>query len=188
MKVCGAMMLVMILAPCLARADGGVVRSREAQGTFVVTIFTPPVFSRDIPAEITLMVQREGEVVMDAVVNLSFVAPECAEIPTGNMQCGSHSHPLSSIPATHTQAANKLLYTATVVLPAAGDWQLQASIERGGETVKLGCRIPVGLPSRRLIGLVPYLVLPPLMVSLFAINQCLRKQSLEKQPLSHEQQ
>ena len=44
------------------------------------------------------------------------VAPEGAEFPTGKMQSGSHSHELSSIPVTHTQAANKLFYSASVAL------------------------------------------------------------------------
>jgi hypothetical protein len=174
-----AMMLILILTPSVAKADGGVVRAREAHGAFLITIFTRPEISRDSPTDVTVMVQKAGEVMMDADVNLSFVPPAGTEIEPGRMSCSSHGGQLSSIRATRDQAANKLLYGASVVLPAAGDWKLQTSVRQGGEEVSVRCVLPVGMPARRLAGLWPYLALPPLVIGLFALNQWLRRQSVE---------
>ena len=176
-----------------ARADGGVVRLREARGPYVVTIFTASEPLRDSPEDVSILVQRRdsSEAILDASVDLMFTPPPELAVEPIEQMCrqseGALMSPPSagqmtqfSVPATHKQASNKLLYAAPVRLGTTGRWQLEASIERGGEVVKLGCVIPVGSPPRRLTGLVPYLVLPPLMVSLFVINQCLRPRSSAK--------
>jgi hypothetical protein len=174
-----AMMLILILTPSVAKADGGVVRARETQGSLLITIFTPPEISHDSPTDVTVMVQKAGEVMMDAEVTLSFVPHAGAEIQPGTLSCSSHGGRLSSIQATRDQAANKLLYGASVVLPATGDWNLQALIRQGGEEVSVCCVLPVGMPARRLAGLWPYLALPLFVIGLFALNQWLRRQSVE---------
>ena len=120
------------------------------------------------------MVQRAGEVVLDAEVNLSLVPPAGVKTLSDKVQCGSHSRQLTSIPATHAQAANKLLYGATVILPAAGEWQLRASVRQGGEVANVTCSLPVGTSARRLAGLWPYLTLPLFIIALFALNLRLR--------------
>ena len=78
------------------------------------------------------------------------------------------------IAARREQSLNKLLYAASVNLPLAGPWELEALVRHGADSAKLTCEIPVGLPARRLDGLVPYLALPLLLVALFATNQRLR--------------
>jgi len=180
--------LLLELSSGNARADGGVVRLREARGPYVVTIFTASEPLRDRPEDVSVLVQRRdsSEAILDATVNLMFTPPpELAGEPTEQM-CALMSPSSAgqmtrfSVPATHQQASNKLLYAAPIRLGTTGNWQLEATIERGSEVVKLGCVIPVGSPARRLTGLVPYLVLPPLMVSLFVINQCLRPRSSAK--------
>ena len=176
-----------------ARADGGVVRLREARGPYVVTVFTASEPLRDNPVDVSVLVQRRdsADAILDATVDLIFTPPpesavEPAEPTCGQSQGALMSHPADgqmtpfSVPATHKQASNKLLYAAPIRLGTTGNWQLQAAIERGNDVVKVSCIIPVGSPPRRLTGLVPYLVLPPLMVSLFAINQCLRPRSSAK--------
>jgi len=176
-----------------ARADGGIVRLREARGPYVVTILAVSEPLRDRPVDVSVLVQRRdsSEAILDATVELMFTPPpESVGEPTEQM-CGQSQGALMSppsdgqmtqfsVPATHKQASNKLLYAAPIRLGTAGNWQLEASVERGSEVVKVGCIIPVGSPPRRLTGMVPYLVLPPLMVSLFAINQRLRRQWLMK--------
>src|SRR5678816_2709390 len=76
-----ALGLALILSPLGVKADGLVVRTKQTQGPFIVTIFTPPEASRDLPTDVTLMIQRRdsGEVVMDAAVDLMFVPPAGAK-------------------------------------------------------------------------------------------------------------
>ncbi len=181
MKIYCVMVLAMTLVPSLARADGGVVRAREVQGSFLITIFTPPEIYRDSPTDLTIMVQKAGEVMMDVEVNLSFVPPAGVEIQPDKMSCGSHGGQLLSIRATHAQAANKLLYGTSVVLPAAGDWKLRTSVRQGGHEVGVTCSLPVGMPARRLAGLWPYLALPPFVIGMFALNQWRRRPSRDSQ-------
>jgi hypothetical protein len=75
------------------------------------------------------------------------------------------------IPARREQSLNKLLYATPINFPLTGVWELEALVRHGADSAKLACEIPVGLPARRLAGLVPYLALPLLLVALFAINQ-----------------
>ena len=179
------------LLPTAALADGGVVRTREAQGSFIVTVFSPPEIARDQLADVTVLVQRResGEVVMDAVVDLSFTPPAGATLSPNDALCGPANNlplpgttglfvPPASIPATRAHAANKLFYGATVVLRAVGDWQVRAMIRHSGQEAIVSGHLPVGAPPRRLAGLWPYLALPPLVTVGFLINQRLRRRSV----------
>jgi hypothetical protein len=191
-RVLGALLLLGLSSRGV-RADGGAIRLFEAKGPYVITIFTASEPVQDGPMDVSVMVQRRdsSEAILDANVDLMFTPPaELTVIPIEQM-CGQFGKALMSpssdmqmteftVPATHKQASNKLLYAASIKFGATGNWRLQVSIERGSEVVKVGCVIPVGSPPRRLTGLIPYLVLPPLMVSLFVINQRLRPQSLVK--------
>ena len=80
----------------------------------------------------------------------------------------------TTIPARCGPSPNKLLYTAPVNFPLTGPWELDTVVRDGADSVKFTCEIPVGLPARPLAGLVPFLVLPLFLVTLFAINQWLR--------------
>jgi hypothetical protein len=165
------------------RADGGIIRLHEAQGPFVVTIFTTSEPVKDGPVDVSVMVQQRdsSEAILDASVDLMFTPPAAPVMDLDGQICGAsgagpgpHAEQFN-VPATRQQASNKLLYAAPVKFGTTGNWQLQAFVERGNEAVKIACGIPVGSPPRRLSGLLPYLVLPPLLVALFAANQYLRK-------------
>jgi hypothetical protein len=182
-----AILLAIVLAPSIASADGGVVRFIGGQGAFVLTIFTPAEVLCNVPAEVAVMVQNRetGEVVMDAEVDLRVVAPTGAIMRPNNPLCGPSDNPLSPglmdssaqspyFRATRSKAANRLFYGTSVVLPVAGDWQIQATVRQGGGTACVTCALPVGMPPRRLAGLWPYLALPPLAIALFVMNQSLR--------------
>jgi hypothetical protein len=174
-----------------ARADGGVIRLREAQGPFVVTIFTASEMVENCPADVSLMVQRKdsSDAILDATVPLTFTAPDSSvaepveeicgpsEAAPWNRSSGSHVTQFT-VAATRQQASNKLLYAALVRFDAVGQWRLQALIESGSESVNIDCNIPVGPPPGRLVSLLPYLLLPPLAMALFALNQGLRRRAL----------
>jgi hypothetical protein len=171
-----------------ARADGGVVRLRETQGPFAVTIFTASELFAKRPADISVMVQSKdsSEAVLDATVDLRFIAPASLGQDTEEEICGQPIGVSSSqtsdtdsgrftVPATRQQASNKLLYAALVRLNRVGNWRLRALVERGAEVCKFDCNIPVEPPPGRLVHLAPLLLLPPVLVGLFAVNQRLRR-------------
>lgn len=180
--------MAMLVAPCVIRADGGVVRARETQGACVVTIFTPPEVSTVAPADVTVMVQerKTGEVIFDAVVALSFTSPAGARMAMNPGICGPLNNTVilgtaaafgqsPPIRATHEWATNKLLYGANVILPAVGDWQVRAVVRSGGRDAFVSGVIPVTPSPRRLAGLWPYLAVPPGFIGLFTLNQWLRR-------------
>jgi hypothetical protein len=185
-----AITLAVILAPLAAHADGGVVRAMETRGAFVITIFSPPEVSSGLPADVTVMVQRRdtGEVLTDAAVELGFVPPAGASLGPNEAICspannspsptaiGAPGRP-ASIRATRAQAANKLLYAASVVFPAVGDWQLRVTVREGSEEVGVTCVLPVETAPRRLQSLWPLLALPPFAIALFTMNQWLRRRT-----------
>jgi len=175
-------LLMLGLTPCDVRGDGGVVRFRETQSPFVITIFTPSEIAATSPAEISVMVQRQdsSEPILDATVDLTFTAPASSAEDSVDQICGpSETTPLDrAVPATRRQSANKLLYSAQVKFDAVGEWRMQALIERAGESAKIACYIPVASPPGGFVKLLPYLLLPPLLVALFAVNHGLRGQAL----------
>lgn len=182
-----AAVLLFLLLPCHAKAHLGIVLSREARGPFVITVFTSSEVVRGQATDVSVLVQRRdsNEPILDAIVNLLLTPPRGSISQQADAICGQPA-PMalattsgsrdgqSMIAARREQSLNKLLYAASVNLPLAGPWELEALVRHGADSAKLTCEIPVGLPARRLDGLVPYLALPLLLVALFATNQRLR--------------
>ncbi|MEO8350143.1 MAG: hypothetical protein ABI680_00340 [Chthoniobacteraceae bacterium] len=182
---------LLLLLPCGAQADGGVVRIRETTGHFIVTVFTPPLIAVSVPADVTVLVQdgATGEAILDASVDLRFTPPPGARLAVDPSLCGPLNNTVvlgigdtlgssPAIRATRAHATNKLLYGASVLLPATGDWRVQATVYRGTAT-SVGCTLPVAAAPRRIGGLWPYLAFPPVAIGLFALNQRLRRRSAE---------
>jgi len=176
-----------------ARADGGVIRLREAKGPFLVTIFTAAEPVQDGPCDVSVLVQRgdSGDAILDATVELVFKAPAASAAEPVGQLCGASGAWLLgrsskpgqaqvTVPAVRRLASNKLLYAAPISFGTAGNWQLEALVKHRSDAVKVACGIRVGSPPRRLIFLAPYLALPPVLVALFVLNQCLRRQPLQK--------
>lgn len=176
-----------------ARADGGVVRLREAKGPFLVTIFTAGDPVQDGPGDVSVLVQRRdsGDAILDASVELVFKAPAPSAAEPDGQLCGASEAWLPSrsskpdpaqltVPACRRLASNKLLYAAPIRFGIAGNWQLEALIKHRSDAVRFACGVPVGPPPRGLLLLVPYLAVPPLFVTLFVLNQYLRRRPLAK--------
>jgi hypothetical protein len=164
-------------------------RAREVQGPFMVTIFTASQPQQDSLVDVSVMVQERdsNDAILDATVKLMFTPPSGSFAEPIEQTCGTSGmagldSERFTVAATRRQASNKMLYAAPIRLNAAGNWQLQAFIKRNEDAVKIACTLPVSPPPRKLIALLPYLILPPLMVALFAVNQWLRGQLSEKLP------
>ena len=173
--------------------DGGVVRLREAKGPFLVTIFTAAEPVQGGLGDVSVLVQRgdSGDAILDATVELVLKSPAASVAEPVGQLCGASGAWLLGrsskpgqvqliVPAYRRLASNKLLYAAPIRFATAGNWQLEALVKHGSDGVRLACGIPVEPPPRRLISLAPYLAVPPLLVALFVLNQCLRGQPLPK--------
>jgi hypothetical protein len=179
-----------------AKGDGGVVVLHEAKGPFLVTVFVAPEVIRGGLTDVSVLLQSRtnGDVVLDAAVGLTVERPldlvvtagsepvcgmSSASVVFPSQDIGQHQAPL---PATREQASNKLLYAAALALNATGDWRLHISVSRGPDSAKFNCLIPVTQASANAPGLWPYLLIPPIAIAAFAMNQKLRRHSLEVIP------
>jgi hypothetical protein len=70
-------LLLLALSSGHALADGGIIRLRETQGPFVITIFTASEPVRNTPVDVSVMVQKadSSEAILDATVELALTAP-----------------------------------------------------------------------------------------------------------------
>jgi hypothetical protein len=134
--------------------------------------------------------QKNGDLVLDADVSLSLMPPDDATLNELDPFCGPSGgdsvqsanvtpHSLT-VHATREQASNKLLYAAPIKLSATGNWRLKLTVSRSSDSASFDCLLPVTKPSARLSGLWPYLAFPPIVIAAFALNQKLRKRSLER--------
>jgi hypothetical protein len=189
----GTLTLFAMLAPPLAFGDGGVIQLHEAQGPFLVTVFVSPEAAHGRLMDVSVLVQQRtnGEVILDAEVGLAVDPPNglstsaseplCGLPPTGaGLQSPDLPQPQATVRATREQASNKLLYAAGLNLNAAGDWRLHVDVSRGPDHARFNCLVPVTRTSAKLSGLWPYLALPAIVITAFAMNQRLRRYSLEK--------
>ncbi|HWN99826.1 MAG TPA: hypothetical protein VNS63_11200 [Blastocatellia bacterium] len=163
-------MLLIVLASCVciteARADGGSVQFTKSAGQFVVTVFTTPSPLRAGPVDISLMIQsRENQQpVLDCLAQVQLSKDGATSIRSE---------------ATPQAAQNKLFYAAQVNIPESGLWELEASVRRGDDSVKVAGPITVAPSNPVLLVYWRSLVLPPLFISLFALNQWLKRRSVK---------
>ena len=174
-----------------ARADGGVVRLRAGEGPLVAVLFAPADLSRDLATELNVLVQDQtsGEVVMNAEVALRFTPPPGSRLPLNDPWCrpmrstllagaDGGMDKLPSLQLTRAQSDNRLLYGASAVFPVAGDWRVQMIVRRGDTQISQEGTMAIGVPSNRLAVVWPWLVLPPVAIGLFALNQRLRNRRI----------
>jgi hypothetical protein len=77
--------------------------------------------------------------------------------------------------ATHGAAQNKLFYGAQVRIPESGVWDLEAIIRRGDDSAKVSGSITLAPSDPVLLAYWRSLAIPPLFISLFALNQWLKR-------------
>ena len=187
-QVCIATTVLVLLLPRIAKGDGGIIRLREVQGAFSITVFSSPEAASGGLTDVSALIQESesGKVILDANVRLALSPPDGSALNQSTELCGGATFSTRSLEApnlpttvraTREQASNKLLYSAPVELNAPGNWRLHLLVSRGTDTARFDCLLPVALSPAKLIGLLPYLLLPPLIIAAFALNQWLRRQS-----------
>jgi hypothetical protein len=149
----------MILAQATALADGGTVQLRAEVGELVITVFTSPSPLTVGPTDISLLLQNHDslEPVLNADVTLLLRSvASLAEIDAR---------------PSRSRAQNKLLYAAPVTLPESGKWNLTLVILRNGRRTEATGTIHAAPASATAASYSSLLVLPPLMILLFAIRE-----------------
>ena len=146
------------------QADGGFVELHQEVGPFVVTVFSAPGPLRAGPVDISVLVQdRSNRPVLDGEI---FV-----RLSRGNGMTLVER-------ATREVAQNKLLYSALINLPEAGQWELEVTIKQGKETASITGQVSAAAPTPFLLSYWRSLSLPPIVIAVFALNQWLRRRAL----------
>ena len=161
----GLLIAVALSALCLrAQADGGLVQLHQTAGSFVVTVFAAPSPPRLGPVEISVLAQNreDGQASLDVEM---FVRLRSAG---GTTVVGR---------ATREASRNKLLYSASMNLPEAGRWDLEVTIKQGKSADSVLGQLSVLAPRPLLLSYWRSLSLPWVVISLFAMNQWLKRRA-----------
>jgi len=150
-----------------AQADGGFVELHQEVGPFVVTVFSAPGRLRAGPVDISVMVQdrASGQPVLDGEVFVRLKSP-------GGITLVER--------ATRELAQNKLLYAALMNLPETGQWELEVTIKQGKETASISGQVSAAAPTPFLLSYWRSLSLPPIVFTVFALNQWLKRRSARR--------
>ena len=185
------MAVLITAAPRLAEGDGGIIRLRQTQGPFEVTVFETPEATAGEATDVSMLIQdtATGNVVLDAAVSFTPSPPRGARVKPPPASCcrlgvaAALSDGISNPPsvrATREQASNKLLYAASLELNPPGNWPLHILVSRGADVARFDLVLPVTAKSGKLAGLWPFLAFPPLAAAAFVLNQWLRFRSLQR--------
>jgi hypothetical protein len=160
-----AISLIALGLEAVVGAHGEVLRTRQKAGPFTVSIFTAPEPLRVGPVDVSVLVQSsEGGVLTDAaVVDLLL---ESVTPPIERRRAS----------ATRDAASNKLAKAAVVDLPAAGQWTLTVSVGVNADAATVTCLLPVAPAASRTSLIWPWLLVPPVLIALFAAHQTLKHQ------------
>jgi hypothetical protein len=156
-----ALILGSLLLAGVARADGGVLRLSQASGPFVISLFTAPEPLRTGRAEVSVLVQARGTVVLDAAVELRVRAPDGTE---------------QTLAVTHAAANNQLLQSAFVELRTPGRWALFVTARQAGAAATVSYDLDVPPATASVAAHWVPLALPALCILLFVWRERLLRQ------------
>jgi hypothetical protein len=157
------LMLAALLALCSrTQADGGLAQIHQTAGPFVVTVFVAPSPPRIGPVDISVLAQDRtgGQAALDLEVFVRLRRE-------GGMTLVGR--------ATQKVAQNKLPYSVLMSLPEAGQWELEVSIKQGRSTASVLGQLSVTAPRPFPLSYWRSLSLPWIVVTLFAMNQWLKR-------------
>jgi hypothetical protein len=163
--------LVLGCCAVAARADGGRLQMRQAAGPFVVSLFTTPESLAMGPADLSVMVEGQGSVLLDADVIVT-LTPEDAR--------------LAPVVAhlSHTHATNRLLQDAVVQLPRAGRWRAVVHVSEAGREASAVTDLIVASYSARRGTVWLFAVLPVIAIGLFGWVETEKRRARRRRMLS----
>jgi hypothetical protein len=153
-------LLPILLLTSLALADGGVVRTSQQLGPWMITVFSSPTPFRVGPVDLSVLVQdaETSDTVFDVDVNLMLRHAAADAI---------------LVEATREAATNQLLRAALFDLPAPGTWQVDVSITSQEHAERLQFALDADPPLPRLMELWIWLSIPILALVFFVLHQWL---------------
>ena len=145
----------------IARADGGVVLFQQTSAPFTITLFSAEMPLRPGVADLSVLLeQRDGSSpILDGRVFIEL------------QQAGT----IIRAEATRSQARNKLLYCSLINLPKSGQWKIRLHVTRGESSAEVLSELLVAAPQPMLVSYWKLFGLPPITITLFLINQWLRR-------------
>lgn len=151
-----------------AQADGGFVELHQEAGPFVVTVFSAPGPLRAGPVDISVLVQdrASGQPVLGEEVFVRLKSLGAITLVER---------------ATREAAQNKLLYSALINLPEPGQWELEVTINQGKETASVLGQVSAAPPTPFLLSYWRSLLLPSIVIVMFALNQLLKRRSAHRE-------
>ena len=161
---------LLLAAPALLRADGGITLGQIDREGLRVTVFAAPVPVRVGPLDVTLLVQEipSNQPVTDAVISCSVqkVGPP-SPVPVRLPAWCSTIAPGASIPATPAHSRNKLLSGAYLPLTEPGRWELNIQVTRGPTSFSASLPLDVAAPQQPLSTWWPLIALVPAAILLY---------------------
>ena len=152
-----------------AHADGGRLQMRQAAGPFVISLFTAPESLSVGSADLSVMVEEQGSVLLDADVVVTLTPQDTRLAPV--IAHLSHEH-----------AANRLLEDAVVQLPGAGRWRAVVSVKERGREASVATDLTVAAYSARRSTVWLFAFLPLLAIALFAWVQMEKRRARMLRP------
>lgn len=154
--------LVLLLLPSLAAADGGTIRLSEQKGNYRLTVFTAPTLVRAGPVDVSVLVQdaSTGEPVSDVAITI-----EATRL--GSPALTSHRR------ATTEAATNKLYHAAIFDLPEPGRYTLAVSVAGARGEVQVHFELEAAAPLPPWLAMWAWVSWPALVILVFAIHQIL---------------
>jgi len=146
----------------IARADGGVVLFQQTTAPFTITLFSTEMPLRPGVADLSVLLEQPDgrSPILDARVFIEL-----------QHEAGT----IIRAEATRSQARNKLLYCSLINLPKSGKWKVRTHVTRGGSNAEVLSDLLVAAPQPVLVSYWKLFALPPLTITLFLINQWLRR-------------
>jgi hypothetical protein len=144
---------------------------RQAAGPFVVSLFTAPESLAVGPADLSVMVEEQVSVLLDADVVVTLTAEDAASAPV--IAHLSHAH-----------ATNRLLQDAVIQLPHAGRWRAVIHVSEAGREATTSTVLTVANYSARRGTVWLFAILPICAIALFAWVQVAKRRARRRRILN----
>jgi hypothetical protein len=153
---------LLLLFPCVVRADGGTVRFSRQIGGYRITLFTFPTSLRAGVVDFSVLVQAADsqKPVLDVPVTVHVYPESDPERRRGG-------------PATTAAATNKLFHAVALDLSEPGRWHVEVTVQCNGDPIQLHTEVDIGPPLPTWIDLSLWIGWPALAILLFACHQFL---------------
>jgi len=176
--------LLGLLTLANARGDSPVLRFQSVQKPLALSMLVPSQIYPTVPFEANAIVELIADevVVSDAEVSFRLIRYPDSQKAAAEEFCGPNGQrpqqpwgELTDVPGALRSSPGRAYYGARMVIPSPGRWEIQALVRRDGSTFMITGALPVEGPHQRTEDLLALVSLPPLLASMFALNQWLRR-------------